>query len=1195
MLSPGEWVGSPFPTSSPGIDLPSDGPYGDASTRLGTLESGRAHDLLILEGFCCGRPASVLIDSGATDDFVAARFVDLLKHHAILPTGDVRVVKMANGAALRVERELHALLRLGVLEETRPLLIAPLDGYDVVLGKPWLTYHNPHIDWVENTVRFRKVAGSMVAPGDASGGPHCMGLILTGRPAPPRVSLLSTNELLEELASNDCEAWVGSLVKREEPRPERQNDLPPGEKQALKTTQPNLNHKRLNSLLSEFADVFAPLPAGLPPARVVDHEIDVEPGATPTWRPTYRMSPAELVEVRKQLDDLLSKGFIQPSVSPYGAPILFVRKKEGTLRMCIDYRALNKQTVKNRYPLPRTDELLDQLHGATVFSKIDLQSGYHQVRVAEADVPKTAFRTRYGHFEFRVLPFGLTNAPATFMAFMNNILGHFLDKFVVVFLDDILIYSRNADEHMVHLRSVLQKLREHRLFAKRSKCDFFLSEVEFLGHMVTADGIKMDGHKIAAVREWPTPTCPRDVRSFLGLIGYYRRFIKDFSRLAAPLTELTRSDVPFRWSAEQRAAFDALKTAIQTAPVLATPNLDKPFIVYTDASTLATGAVLLQSGDDDRLRPLAFLSKKLQPAERNYTVGELELLAIVHALRAWRCFLEGADFTLYTDHSNLQTFLTTPTLSRRQARWAEFIQQFLPGLRILYKRGANNLADPLSRRPDHAVSQLNALGTTFSSPELLRRLRDAYDNADANMELHASESFHIADGLWFRGQQLVVPNADGLQRFVFDEFHTAEFAGHLGRDKTVAAISAVCWWPTLHADVAHWCRVCDECQRNKPGNRAPAGHLRPLPIPAQPWESMSMDLMTDLPVTDGGFDAVVVFCCRLSKMLHFAPCKKSVTAPELARLFVEHVFRLHGMPANIVSDRDPRFTSHFWRTVFRLLGTQLNMSTAFHPETDGQSERAFRTLQQMLRAFVNPRQNNWAACLPLLEFAYNSSQQASTGFAPFFLCSGRAPATPFARALPSSGYVPAADTFVAQLQSAMRDAKQAAHTAQARQAAYANRRRRADLSYAVGDIVLLNNENLQLHVPCPKLSGQFSGPFPVTAVDGVNVALQLPPTWNIHPVFHQSLIKPYYGLPPDQQNPGPVPAADDEDVEEYEVEAIRAQRIVRHAGRRNVEYLVKWKGYPEEDNLWQPASMMENAADVVTAFQAGKRRRRVMR
>ena len=286
-----------------------------------------------------------------------------------------------------------------------------------------------------------------------------------------------------------------------------------------------------------------------------------------------------------------------------------------------------------------------------------------------------------------------------------------------------------------------------------------------------------------------------------------------------------------------------------------------------------------------------------------------------------------------------------------------------------------------------------------------------------------------------------------LQKYVFEEHHATNLAGHLGRDKTLAAISATCWWPILAADVGEWCQLCVECQKNKASNRAPAGYLRLLPIPTAPWESISMDLMTDLPLPPEGHDATVVFCDRLSKMLHFVPCCKSDGAPELAHLFVKHVFRPHGLPASIVSDRDPRFTSHFWKTVFTSLGTNLNMSTAFHPQTDWQSERAFRTLQQMLRAFVSPRQDDYEEHLPLLEFAYNNNKQASTGFTPFVLCYGRHPATPFSRSLPKSGHVPAADTYISGLQSTMRAAKQAVHNAQAQQAIAANRHRSADVPY----------------------------------------------------------------------------------------------------------------------------------------------------
>ena len=663
-----------------------------------------AHCPLVLQGQCNGRPASFLVDSGATHDFVAQRFVDS-ENSAESVRCRSHTVWMADGRACPTTQELSGRLQLGAFSEERLLLVCPLEGYDVVLGKPWLTDHNPLVDWKCHTVQMCVPAAKVEDAACEQGGPPMsVPILLKGKMQPIRVLLLSTQKPVRVSAMLSNEVVAGALDRKLMPKKYLGKGVPEENKNPLVGQPPVLDLNRLSDVLDQYADVFAPLPAGLPPARQVDHVIDLEPGAKPCYRPTYRMSPLELQEVRKQLDELLDKGWIRPSVSPYRAPILFVRKKEGTLRMCVDYRELNKQTVKNRYPLPRQDELLDQLHGAKCFSKIDLQSGYHQVRVADQDISKTAFGTRFGHFEFLVLPFGLTNAPATFMSFMHEVLQPYLDKFVVVFLDDILIYSKDEKEHLQHLALVLQKLREHHLYAKLSKCAFNLQEVEFLGHVVSSEGIKMDAGKVAAIRDWPRPASVRDVRSFHGLANYYRRFIADFSKISTPLTNLTKKAVGFLWGPAEESAFEKLKQAMISAPVLATPDLSKPFTVYVDASGIATGGVLLQEDEHKKLHPLAFISKKLQPAELNYTVGELEMLAIVHALQAWRCFLEGAEFTVWTDHSNLTSFISSPTLNGRQSRWASFVQQFLPGMTLKYKKGADNMADALSRRSDHAAA-----------------------------------------------------------------------------------------------------------------------------------------------------------------------------------------------------------------------------------------------------------------------------------------------------------------------------------------------------------------------------------------------------------------------------------------------------------------------------------------------------------
>jgi hypothetical protein len=349
-------------------------------------------------------------------------------------------------------------------------------------------------------------------------------------------------------------------------------------------------------VVCEFPGVFPKDLPGLPPERDVEFVIELKPGTTPISRRLYQMPPNELAELKTQLQDLLEKGSIRPSSSPWGCPTIFVKKKDQTLRMCVDYRPLNEVTIKNKYPLPRIDILFDQLTGARVFSKIDLRSGYHQIRIRPEDIPKTAFTTRYGLFEYLVMSFRLTNAPAHLTYLMNSIFMPELDKFVVVFIDDILIYSKNEEEDDKHLRIVLTRLREHQLYAKFSKCTFWLEEIQFLGHVLSANGIAVDPSEVKDILEWKPPTTVNQVRSFLGLVGYYRRFILDFSNIVKLITSLLKNDTKFNWSSRCNKAFEQLKVLLTTAPVLAQPNIEKPFDVYCDASGSGLGCVLMQEG-----------------------------------------------------------------------------------------------------------------------------------------------------------------------------------------------------------------------------------------------------------------------------------------------------------------------------------------------------------------------------------------------------------------------------------------------------------------------------------------------------------------------------------------------------------------------------------------------------------------------
>ena len=543
---------------------------------------------------------------------------------------------------------------LGGVELLGDLTELEMSLYDVILGMDWLSRHRVVLDCPKARVNIPREEGKIIYEG-----------IQTHREI-PIVSMLRAEELLE----GGAEGFLATISMVKEDGQQELHDIP---------------------VVAEYEDVFEAL-KGPPPARADVLTIEVEPGAAPVSRAPYRLAPTEMAELKKQLEELSDKGFIRPSTSPWGAPVLFVKKKDGSFRLCIDYRGLNKVTIKNKYPLPRIDELLDQLQGASWFSKIDLASGYHQIAIAEGDVRKTAFRTRYGHYEFVVMPFGLTNAPAAFMKLMNDVFREQLDKFVIVFIDDILVYSRSREEHAEHLRIVLGKLREHQLFAKLSKCSFWQRKIGFLGHVVSEAGVAVDQEKITAISEWPTPKSATEIRSFLGLAGYYRKYVNSFASIAKPMTRLTGKDAKFDWTEECSGSFTELKRQLTHAPVLVLPRPGIPYDVYTDASGTGLGCVLMQEG-----QVIAYASRQLRPHEANYPTHDLELAAVVFALKIWRSYLYGEKVKIFTDHQSLKYIFTQADLNLRQRRWMELLADY--NLEIAYHPGkANHVADALSRR-----------------------------------------------------------------------------------------------------------------------------------------------------------------------------------------------------------------------------------------------------------------------------------------------------------------------------------------------------------------------------------------------------------------------------------------------------------------------------------------------------------------
>ncbi|GJU96802.1 putative reverse transcriptase domain-containing protein [Tanacetum coccineum] len=623
------------------------------------------------------RYAKILFDTGADRSFVSSTFSASI---SITPTTleNHYDVELADRKIIRVNTIIRG-CTLNFMNHpfNIDLMPVPLGSFDVIIGMDWLTKYHGVIICDKKIVRVPFGREMLIFQGNGN-----------NQRKESRLNIISCTKAQEYL-SKGCDVFLAHIT--------------------IKEAKDKSEEKRLEdvSIVRNFPEVFPEDLPGIPPARQVEFQIDLVPGAAPVARAPYRLAPSEMKELAEQLQELSDKGFIRPSSSPWGAPVLFVKKKDGSFRMCIDYRELNKLTVKNRYPLPRIDDLFDQLQGSSVYSKIDLRSGYHQLRVREEDIPKTAFRTRYGHYEFQVMPFGLTNAPAVFMDLMNRVCKPYLDKFVIVFIDDILIYSKNKEEHEEHLKLILELLKKEELYAKFSKCEFWIPKVQFLGHVIDSKGIHVDPAKIESIKDWASPKSATEIRQFLGLAGYYRRFIEGFSKIAKPMTKLTQKNVKFDWGEKEEAAFQLIKQKLCSAPILALPKGSENFIVYCDASHKGLGAVLMQNE-----KVIAYASRQLKIHEKNYTTHDLELGAVVFALKIWRHYLYGTRCTIFIDHKCLQHILDQKELNMRQRHWLEFFSDYDCDIR--YHPGkANVVADALSRKERSKPLMVRALVMTI--------------------------------------------------------------------------------------------------------------------------------------------------------------------------------------------------------------------------------------------------------------------------------------------------------------------------------------------------------------------------------------------------------------------------------------------------------------------------------------------------
>src|SRR3954463_751465 len=974
-------------------------------------------------------PLITIIDTGATHCFIAADCVKRLGLTLSAMNGEMVVELPAKGTVTTSLMCLNCPQSIFDRDFVVDFVCLPLVGLDVVLGMNWLKRNYVHINCFNNTVRFSSLEEEGVG-------------LLTGK---------QLKQLMQE------EAQMFSLM----------------------ASLSFENQVRIDELkvVREFSEVFPDDIPDVPLEREVEFTIDLVPGTRPVSMAPYRMSASELSELKKQLEELLEKKFVRPSVSPWGAPVLLVKKKDGSMRLCVDYRQLNKVTIKNKYPLPRIDDLMDQLVGASVFSKIDLRSGYHQIRVKEDDIQKTAFRTRYGHYEYSVMPFGVTNAPGVFMEYMNRIFHPYLDKFVVVFIDDILIYSKNEEEHAEHLRTVLELLKEKQLFAKLSKCEFWLEEVSFLGHVISKNGIAVDPTKIEAVSQWEAPKSVSEIRSFLGLAGYYRKFIEGFSKLALPLTKLTRKGQAFIWDAKCEEGFQELKRRLTSAPILILPSPTESFVVYCDASLMGLGGVLMQNQ-----QVVAYASRQLKVHERNYPTHDLELATVVFVLKLWRHYLYGSRFEVFSDHKSLKYLFDQKELNMRQRRWLEFLKDYDFGLN--YHPGkANVVADALSRKTLHMsmlmVKELDLIeqfrdlslvceGTLTSvklgmlklTSGILEEIREGQksdvsfvDKLTLINQGRGGEFRIDENGIMRFGNRVCVPDVAELKKSILEEGHRSGLSIHPGATKMYHDLKKLFWWPGMKKDIAEFVYSCLTCQKSKIEHQKPYGTMQPLFIPEWKWDNISMDFVSGLHRTAKNCEAIWVVVDRLTKSDHFIPMRMDYSMERLAQLYIEKIVSLHGIPSSIVYDRDPRFTSRFWEGLQKALGTKLRLSSAYHPQTDGQTERTIQSLEDLLRACVLEKGGTWDSYLPLIEFTYNNSYHSSIGMAPFEALYGRRCRTPLCW-FESGESAVIGPEIVQHTTEKIKMIQEKMKASQSRQKSYHDKRRRT-LEFQEGDHVFM--------------------------------------------------------------------------------------------------------------------------------------------
>lgn len=1142
-----------------------------------------------------------LVDTGATVNGISRKVAEL--HKFPILKGAVLNVTFADGRPVACSDYVEVVIQ--VHKYYRKIRFAVLDIVeDLILGVPWLetiVIHKLH--WEQQVLIFANTGNSKIKY-------RWWGVQHPVYGANMIIRSCSVNNI--DFVRDTC--YVVNIAKEKD---STFDDL-------LASTDP-----RISAVLAEFQDVFTPIShVSELPQRPEDQKIHLKPGSQiPTSR-LRRFSEVEDEALKKFLKQYIETGRIEVSNSSFGANVLFVRKADGTLRLCVDWRQLNAITVKDSTPLSPCAEVREHVQGKPILSSVDVSEAFFSLLLDPEDRHKTAFKTRFGLFQFTVSPMGLTNSPAAFLRLMNRIFKDMVDISVSFYMDDILIYTDTIEEHVVCVREVLSRLRANKLSLKASKCVFAVAEVVFCGMVISGDGVKISNDQVQMMLDYPQIDSKNQLMRFLGSVRFFSEFIPWIGHLASPLFDLTAKGVAWDWNCNHQSLLRVLQFYMTTAPCLRFFESGRKTSVFTDASSFAIGGWLGQEHVVDgkvMMCPVVYWSKKLTPAERRYPVHDLELLALQSFVLRFRMYLYGQPFEAIVDHKSLLHLFSQPLLSDRQIRTIEKLLPF--NFTIRYLPGPRNFfADLCSRHPHYANAScprcdfdlnqgddtqehddlmdgtIQSLSEFTIAENFVKRIRDGQvdDSFCSQLESWSRDrksipnsrhgffkSFTKVNGIWrYRNRALVVPG-DELQQYFLDFFHEQ---GHFGLFKMRDLMLQYVYWPELVEDIRSFVRSCHECQLTKPGSTAPMGLLKHLEVPDSRCKAIAMDFAV-MPRSRQGHDYLLIVTDRLTKFTVAVPTRRSLNAKGLAELIFENWFlRGFGFPGSVVCDRDKLFVSEFFKEFCMLAGIRVDMATARHQNTDGQSEAAVKIVKDALRRVCNHAQTDWDTKLALILFAINNSIHSATGFRPFYLMFAFEPSV-FPNFFSRSNKSMFAE-FIRYKDNLVQAHDNIAKSHDRQRLDY-DKRRSLEKEFSVGDLVLLRRDGVEsaTTVDTPNcLLPLYLGPFRILEidVDRQNYTLDLPHTMRCHRVFHVRCLKRYYT--PSEflssrvvfDEPDPVQVEDG--GLEFEVEEIRHTRWFR----RKRQFLIRWKGYSSAADSWEYADCLVNCLEKLQEFLEGR-------